>query len=673
MRKALLFLMLTIFIGCSEQAQPAASIQATSSEGGARGTRKLALLIGINDYKYPDRVSHLDGALNDVDDMFNVLTSSQYGFERADIHVLKQSQATRGNILNEIETHLTAKARPGDIVVVHYAGHGSRLRNPADPTGWDNTIVPYDSRDTEKKIVDIRDKELNARLRRLTAKVGEAGGVTFILDSCHSGTGLRAAGKIRSAPDDTRFGDNPPPPDTLGEKTGTRDIDGSGYGEPDGNHVLIAASRTDQISFEYRDNRAQEHGALTYFLVQQLMQPAAGKRTYRDVMNRVIQAVNSEFPSQRPQLEGKNANRVVFGDETIRTENYIVANPTPANQVELRGGLLHGFTEQSEFDIYGADAHAFAPPEKPIARVLLTEVKALTSTGRIISGRQVPAGSKAIERLHRFEARKTRVLYENLTGSAVLQRIKAALDQHSTRAFEPVMDGQPFHIRLEEKGGRIHMFGPDGVELSVAVAADAPGVVNQMRDRLLTWARWFGLRNLTNPGTAVQVEMMLIPKGANSPLQPGKIASFTPGDKKFDVRVKNLSSRKLFIYLLDLTSVGDSLLVYPDPGSAVPVDANGELLLPDWGVALPRQNPNYVRDVFKLIATTNEVELAYLQIEAAKGAGARNVPDDPLNRLLSESANGARNVTRSTADDWNTAEVVFDVCKQLSAARRCVE
>jgi hypothetical protein len=39
----------------------------------------------------------------------------------------------------------------------------------------------------------------------------------------------------------------------------------------------------------------------------------------------------------------------------------------------------------------------------------------------------------------------------------------------------------------------------------------------------------------------------------------------------------------------------------------------------DWGVSLP-PNASYVRDVLKLIVTTNQVDLSYLQVDAPKGA-----------------------------------------------------
>src|SRR5947209_2282177 len=84
----------------------------------------------------------------------------------------------------------------------------------------DETIVPYDSRDPEGKVFDISGAELHALLVQLAAKTNN---VTFILDSCHSGTLVRGA-RMRSIPADTRT----PPPLPVNTTTGTRGLSQAG-------------------------------------------------------------------------------------------------------------------------------------------------------------------------------------------------------------------------------------------------------------------------------------------------------------------------------------------------------------------------------------------------------------------------------------------------------------
>lgn len=652
-------------IGCSgNQSFQAAGQESVSQSSSSARPQKLALLVGINNYKYV--YPTLQGAENDVDSMKVLLTSKAYGFKEADIHILKNEQATRSNILGEIDNYLIKRAGKGDVVVIHFSGHGSTLDDPSDPFLYDNTIVPYDSRDPGKKVWDIRDKELNARARRLSDNVGSNGNVTFILDSCHSGTGLKAVGVPRAVAKDTRFGKTPPPLDLYNQPIPTnRDTTGSGYSDKDINYVLIAGSRSDLVSYESPDSR---NGELTYYLIQELSRPAATPRTYRDVMNKVIPRVQGDYRDQVPQLEGKNQHQVVFGNTTIATGNYIIANPLGGDKVELQGGRMLGFTKDSIFDVYDESAHVFSPPEKPVASVKLTDIQEFKSIGTILAPmRPVPPSSKAIEREHNFDSQKTPVLIENVRNSPTLQAIKARLEQHPRHPFDLVAEGKPFQIRIVETSNQVQTFGPDGMELSTAIPANSADLTDRLERRILDWARWFGLMCLTNPGTRAMVEFTMIPAAS----RPGLLVGFTPGDKRFDLKVKNLTANTLFVYILDITSAGKVQQVYPDRGSTSPLNPNQEMPITEWSVSLP-SDTSYIRDVFKLIVTTKQVDLGYLQMDTPKGADnsrAVEPPNDPLNRLLFESAIGARDAGRAVADNWYASEVAFEVCKSLTTSR----
>ena len=90
--------------------------------------RKLALLIGINDYQH-EGISSLRGCVNDVR-MQEQLLRDRYGFQPADILTLIDGEATRDGILSAIEQHLIQQASPGDSVVLHFSGHTALARNP---------------------------------------------------------------------------------------------------------------------------------------------------------------------------------------------------------------------------------------------------------------------------------------------------------------------------------------------------------------------------------------------------------------------------------------------------------------------------------------------------------------------------------------------------------------
>ena len=146
------------------------------------GTQR-ALLIGVSNYEA--NLPPLAGSRNDVM-LIRELLVHKFGFDRANIEVLIDEQATRDKIFAAVGA-LSERAAPEDIVLIHFSGHGSQApdTNGDEPDGFDETILPHDSR--TPGIADITDDELNALLSRF-----ESGSVVVILDSCHSGTGTRS-------------------------------------------------------------------------------------------------------------------------------------------------------------------------------------------------------------------------------------------------------------------------------------------------------------------------------------------------------------------------------------------------------------------------------------------------------------------------------------------------
>src|SRR5215813_3011208 len=74
--------------------QSSASSQvAASPSPSSGGVHKLALLVGINNYKYSDRISPLGGSINDIEEMRQLLIG-KFEFPSENVLVLKDAQAT---------------------------------------------------------------------------------------------------------------------------------------------------------------------------------------------------------------------------------------------------------------------------------------------------------------------------------------------------------------------------------------------------------------------------------------------------------------------------------------------------------------------------------------------------------------------------------------------------
>jgi Caspase domain len=631
---------------------------------GAHKPRKLALLVGINTYQYvqPD----LNGAVNDVASMQLTLTSSVYGFNPVNIHVLKNEDATYANIIHEFETHLIAQAKPGDIIVFQFSGHGSQLPDHNDPSGYDNTLIPYDSRDPGNKVHDITDKELNGLFRQLSAKTSN---ITAILDSCFSGTGLRdIVVQSRYTAPDLRFGNGASPP-TLYKSAvgiGSRDAspDLSGFANSGVHYVLIAGARTDQKSYEYKVD-GEFHGALTFFLTQELNKPSAQARTYRDIMDQVIPTVNSKYPLQTPQLEGDRLSQQVFGDSSIASTAYVLANPLDTGRVQLKAGKAQGLTAGSSFAVYAPGTHEFKPPTQPLGTIKLDSVDAFTSIGHITSGQKAtPANSRAMETAHNYGAHVARIFYKDLATAPLMQEIKKSIEGLHPPPVESTAESAEADLALERRAPQqVALVSSDGHDLWVSDPTKAAAsVTDDAESAVMRWAQWLNIRATSNAATTLKLDFIISATGKNEPLntRPGAIPAFSP-KARFDVDIKNHTSRKLFVYILDLSSNGKVKVVYPPEHSHVPVDPYGEQPVAGWTASLGDQ-ANYVRDVLKLLVTTSQVDLDFLEQIAVKGISRGAPPTDPLGRLLFNAAVGAKEAVLTMPDDWTSKEIVFDVC-----------
>ncbi|HEY9888889.1 MAG TPA: caspase family protein, partial [Candidatus Obscuribacterales bacterium] len=106
----------------------------------AEGTRCLALLIGINEYAPAtwqsapalDKGWALAGAVTDVE-LQQELLINRFGVRAADMVTLTDEQATGAGILAAVQGHLLAQAQPGDTVMLHFSGLGSRVQVAGQP------------------------------------------------------------------------------------------------------------------------------------------------------------------------------------------------------------------------------------------------------------------------------------------------------------------------------------------------------------------------------------------------------------------------------------------------------------------------------------------------------------------------------------------------------------
>lgn len=148
---------------------------------GATGTKR-AILIGIN---YEGQQGQLSGCHNDASNMGDYL-EKVHDFSRANMLILMDDginhTPTKQNIMNAFE-RITQYCQAGDVVFLHYSGHGSRVpdQDGDEDDGYDETLVPVDF----KRNGQIRDDDI---LKFLVKPLKSGVTMTCLMDCCHSGT-----------------------------------------------------------------------------------------------------------------------------------------------------------------------------------------------------------------------------------------------------------------------------------------------------------------------------------------------------------------------------------------------------------------------------------------------------------------------------------------------------
>lgn len=300
--------------------------------------------------------TNLYGPVNDVEAMRALLINK---FAFTEVKVLKDGEAKRDAILQAIEDHLIRQAEPGDICVLYYAGHGSKVKNSrsGEADGYDESIVPADANHGAR---DIRDKEI----ARLFLKAIDKGvTITGIFDSCHSGSlgrGSFAEEYTRTGPFDER---DVAEPQSFKQSPAERGA------------LFLYAAQDYQQARECRYN-GSPRGNFTWALSQVLSQPSvSANESAEQVFSRVTSYMKGEQVYEQPALEANAQRRKgpLFGGEPDPALDKPAASviKVERNRFTLEGGLAMGLGVGSELKKAGQ-------PDDKGARLRVTSLAGLS-------------------------------------------------------------------------------------------------------------------------------------------------------------------------------------------------------------------------------------------------------------------------------------------------------
>jgi len=600
----------------------------------AQGTsRKLALLVGINGYKFP--IPPLRGCLTDVD-LQRELLVNRFGFNPKDILLVTDEaeiKPSRKNILAAFENHLIKQAKPGDVVVFHFSGHGSRVIDP-DPlpnsNGLNGTMVPPDrkSEDGSGKVRDIMGRSLFLLMHALQTE-----NVTVVLDSCHSGGGTRGNVMFRAL-SRQGGGDDEATQEEFDYQeqwlsrlnlTPTKFHELRQKGIAKG--VALGSAQQDQLATD-APFEGFHAGAFTYLLTRYLWQQPVSqplKSVFTNLARSTKDVANSSGILQEPIQEVQPGSN--YDQEPV----YFIDPPTPSAEAVVQkagrevefwlGGVasqtLESFEEGALFNLIDNQGNVLGEVEQ-------TARNGLKGYGKL---RGSPSGAIQSGTFMREQVRgvpsnlKLRLGLDSSLGNEVnsarsvlqsIQRVEAkTVNQGGVTDYllgkmnsDYLQQARSYGITDPPAVGSIGLFsaGVEPIPDSFGEAGEsAEAAIMRLRPRLKQLLAGRLLQQVVNGSSSnLKVENAIKPVGGRGvtavsrgaqEAAPNSLPSLTtvqqlaPGTE-LKVEVTNQENRNIYMSVLVIGSNGDLVVLYPAEWEAA---EDATLIAPGQTLVVPRE------------------------------------------------------------------------------------
>lgn len=282
---------------------------------------KRALVIGLGEQQ--DKAWNKINGDKDVPLVLGMLKSA--GFKS--VTTLVNRQATKTGIIGAFKK-MTASCKQGDVVYVHYSGHGQQMTDVHndEKDGLDECWIPYDAYRKVSKTYHgekhLTDDELNVYLNVIRNKIGKRGKLLVVIDACHSGDGTRGDDdEVVRGVEDTLVVDSLNARGlyeafemvrslVMGDNSRQKIINDKAKPLAE-RWITISACRSDQVNSEMKKPAV---GKLTYALWTE--QKKSGKVSNEEFMRRIRKFVNRNTSSrpQQPEMTGEDINKYNITD-----------------------------------------------------------------------------------------------------------------------------------------------------------------------------------------------------------------------------------------------------------------------------------------------------------------------------------------------------------------------
>ncbi|MBK6824394.1 MAG: caspase family protein [Saprospiraceae bacterium] len=322
----------------------------------SHGQTHWAFLVGISNYSEGTYWSTIN-AHNDIELLKSVLSNRSY--KQNNIIVLEDKEATKANIIAQLNKLLEQQIVSGDQLFMHFSSHGQQRidKNGDELDGLDECIVPYDSPMfyQENKYEGERllsDDELNLYLGKARKKLGKNGHIFVSVDACHSGTSLRGYGSNARGTDVIMGAAITIPKEVNNNDQSFKETE---YTLSKNQNELAEicvfyGSSANQLNYEYVDKSGISYGSLSYFLAKNLTQ-IEKECSYRSLFKQISYEMALAVPRQQAEAEGNLNLSVLQGKDFHDNSKYRISELLSDSTAMVQGGIFHDILEGSIVNI----------------------------------------------------------------------------------------------------------------------------------------------------------------------------------------------------------------------------------------------------------------------------------------------------------------------------------
>lgn len=620
---------------------------------------KQAIVIAIAEYPSESGWSSISSD-KDVELLLPVYEAQ--GFQNP--VVVRDKAANKEGILSAMR-NFRDRCKPGDIVLVHYSGHGQQIadNNGDEPDGLDEALVAwgapaeyYNGYNGEKH---LRDDEFNELLLDIRGKIGSKGNMLVVVDACHSGTISRGVAKKRG-------GKAPLVPPGYQINSPKRE-DGSGYAAKTRGQaqsiapmVLISASSFDEENSETFDERGVGIGSLSYAMAKSLSK-VGENYSYRSLFADVLGVMNEKVPQQTPMVEG-DVDYALFAGQYYKQEQYYDVREIKGKDIILNGGSLMGIYPETKVAFYPAGT--ISPNQsKAVAYGVVSKVSPLQS---IIKPDAASAGIDLAKSWVFITEPSLGIVslscnIVKIKNPAIKKDIEALLATKRYSAKEQAADISIVETRnylsfIRNSDGTLI----DSIPLNMEMLS---GKADQIMSR---YAQNKYLRELKS-GYANSIQMQLLPCDQDGNIiqseNQNSVLALKAGSY-VKVKVTNKGNNRMFYNIIDIQPDGQVNAILPMQSELTikhaeqyVLEAGAERILP-FVIDIA---PPFGNEVFKLFASNEPFNL--VPFIASAGLQTRGSNESIISAFKKDNiqTRGAAGVNKQEQQQLITNEVVFRI------------